>query len=458
LRSITDRAAANEAIQAFAGRRGDYEARNAYERNFMAGVPARIESARAQVVLSAVNALAVHFGSYPDQRKTLIVVSEGIERVERRRGLEYLPTFDTIRRSAQQANVAIYAVNPGDALPRDADPMAALALETAGRAFDGADVDAINAALRRASDDAAGYYLLSYRASRPDDGGFHVVDVRVKRPGTQLRARRGYFSPSPDDTLRRALLDKIEHPAPPPPVEPAAHSSPLIRPWVGSARGSNGKTRLTIVWEPVPRQNDRLKRVPTRINLTALAPDNSVLFEGVVLPTGAGTMNDPAGPPARATFEMPPGRLRLRTTILDAAQTVMDTDVRSITVRDMSGVSIATPEVLRARNAREFRALDSAQAVPVAAREFSRAERLFVRFSAYGAPGSEVKVAARLLSRLGPMRELTISDADGDSSGPLMRGLDVPLAGLAVGDYVIEVSAVGPGGEAKDVVDFRVTP
>jgi hypothetical protein len=227
---------------------------------------------------------------------------------------------------------------------------------------------------------------------------------------------------------------------------------------VGSARGSNGKTRLTIVWEPVPRQNDRLKRVPTRINLTALAPDSSVLFEGVVLPTGAGTMNDPDGPPARATFEMPPGRLRLRMTILDAAQAVMDTDVRSITVRDMSGVSIATPEVLRARNAREFRALDSAQAVPVAAREFSRAERLFVRFSAYGAPGSEVKVAARLLSRLGPMRDLTISDADGNGETTPMRGLDVPLAGLAVGDYVIEVRAVGPGGEAKDVVDFRVTP
>jgi len=38
-----------------------------------------------------------------------------------------------------------------------------------------------------------------------------------------------------------------------------------------------------------------------------------------------------------------------------------------------------------------------------------------------------------------------------------VRELDVPLAGLAAGDYVIEVSASSAGGEAKDVIDFRVT-
>ena len=452
----TDRSAAIAAVQSFDGRRGSYDARNSYEQNFMAGVPARIEAARSQVVLSALNALAVHFSGYADQRKTLIVVSEGTSRIDRRRGLEYLPTFDTIRRSAQQANVAIYAINPGDALAIDADPLTTLAAETTGQSF--TDVDA---GLRRAADDAGAYYLLTYRASRPDDGRFHPVDVQVKRPGAQLRARRGYYSPSPDDALRKAVLAKLDNPTPPPPLEPAPRASPLIRPWFGTARGADGKTRVTFVWEPVLRATtDRVRRVPTRIKLTALAPDNSVLFEGIVLPTGAGIVDDVTGPFSRASFEMTPGRLRLRMAILDAAQTVMDTDVRSLSVRDMaSGVSIATPEVMRARNAREFRALDNAQAVPVAAREFSRNERLFIRFHAYGPSGASVTVAARLMSRMGPMRELSVVAAAGGDDGGVMgvRELDVPLAGLAVGDYVIEVSASSAGGEAKDVIDFRVT-
>jgi len=453
IQTSTDRTAALQAIRSFEGRRGEYDARNAYERNFMAGVPARIEAARNQVVISALNALAVHFSTFLDQRKTLIVVSEGVARVEHRRGLEYLPTLETIRRSAQQANVAIYAVNPGDALAHDADSLAMLATETSGQSFS-VDVDT---ALRRASEDAGAYYLLTYRASRPDDGRFHAVEVRIKRPGTQLRARPGYYSPSPDDALRRALLDKLAHPTPPPPPEPAPHASTLIRPWFGTARGANGKTRVTIVWEPTARAlSDRLKRIPTQLKVTALAGDDSVLFEGAILPTGAGAMDDPGGPQSRASFEVTPGRLRLRMAVLDAAQAVLDTDIRTISVRDMSGVSIATPEVLRARNAREFRALDNVLAVPVAAREFSRTERLFIRFRAYGTAAGDVTVGARLLSRMGPMRQLPVAAID-DGGLSKRQEIDVPLAGLAAGDYVIEVSASGPGGEAKDVIDFRVT-
>ena len=90
---------------------------------------------------------------------------------------------------------------------------------------------------------------------------------------------------------------------------------------------------------------------------------------------------------------MAPGRLRLRMTIQDVAAQEIDRDVRELSIRDLrGGVAIGTPEVLRSRNAREFRSLDVAAAVPVVAREFSRTERLLIRFPAYGpsdaAPGS----------------------------------------------------------------------
>ena len=35
--------------------------------------------------------------------------------------------------------------------------------------------------------------------------------------------------------------------------------------------------------------------------------------------------------------------------------------------------------------------------------------------------------------------------------------VDVPLAGVAPGDYIIEVKATGEGGEAKELIGFRVT-
>jgi hypothetical protein len=92
--------------------------------------------------------------------------------------------------------------------------------------------------------------------------------------------------------------------------------------------------------------------------------------------------------------------------------------------------------------------------VPVASREFSRTERLMIRFRAYGQVDAPVAVAARLLSRMGPMRELPVTAASGASS---VNWIDVPLAGLAVGEYVIEVSATSGTGQAKDLIDFRVT-
>src|SRR5437773_3329509 len=107
IRLTRDREAVRRAILSFEGRKGEYEPRNAYERDYIAGTPARIDVARNQVALSAINALAVHLGSLTDRRKTLIVATEGIGRSERRRG-EYLPTLETISRSANRPNVAVY--------------------------------------------------------------------------------------------------------------------------------------------------------------------------------------------------------------------------------------------------------------------------------------------------------------------------------------------------------------
>ena len=457
IRLTRDRDAARQSIQTAAGRKGAYEARNPYERNFIAGTPVRIEGIRNQVAWSAINALAVHMGGLADIRKTLIVVSESIGGPDRRRGQEYLATRDTVVRSANRANVAIYTVDPSETTDAatDADPLRTLAGETDGAAIAG-DLDA---GLHRASADSNRYYLLTYRSARPDDGRFHEIQARVTRPGIRLRARKGYVAPSPDDTLRATLLAHANDPKPAAPLEPAPHVSPLIRPWFGIARGPTGKARVTFVWEPAARvPGDRgVVKNPARLVFTARAGDGTVLFDGPVAATGPATIDEPGATSARAVFDMPPGRLRLRMSIQDVTSRVLDTDIRDISIRELKGdVAIGTPEVLRARNAREFRTLETDSAVPVASREFSRTERLLIRFPAYAPEGDRPTVSARLLSRLGqPMRDLTVAAVPGDDGE---HAIDLPLAGLAAGEYVVEVEAATSSGEAKDRVGFRVTP
>ncbi len=90
-------------------------------------------------------------------------------------------------------------------------------------------------------------------------------------------------------------------------------------------------------------------------------------------------------------------------------------------------------------------------AVPLPVREFSRTDRLLIRVPAYGPGATTPMLGAHLLNRAGqPMSDLQISPS------PLadMQQIDLPLAGLAVGEYLLEIKA----GDQKELVGFRVTP
>jgi hypothetical protein len=279
--------------------------------------------------------------------------------------------------------------------------------------------------------------------------------VTVRAPGVDVRARKGYWAPSPDDVLRARLLARASEPRAP--SEPPRRISPLIRPWFGISRGASGKTEVNFVWEPaarVPGDRTRLA-APTKLTLQVFGPDGAALFDGVVRAASssvAGAMGDST----RASFETAPGRLRLRMSIEDAAARLVDTDVRDLVVGPMTApVVLGTPEVLRVRSARDLRAIASdPAAVPVAAREFSRAERLLIRVPAY-APDDTPRVTARLSSRSGAaMRDLEV--APGPS--PDVCQIDLPLAGLASGEYSVSLLATSEAGEARADVAFRVMP
>jgi VWFA-related protein len=74
------------------------------------------------------------------------------------------------------------------------DSLRTLAEETGG--FAAVNTNALDTAFARIVDANSRYYVLGYYPpTHPRDGRFHRIDVRVKRPGLRVSARKGYASP-----------------------------------------------------------------------------------------------------------------------------------------------------------------------------------------------------------------------------------------------------------------------
>jgi hypothetical protein len=171
--------------------------------------------------------------------------------------------------------------------------------------------------------------------------------------------------------------------------------------------------------------------------------------------TAADGGSTPKGP-SRVVFEVAPGKMQLRLAVEGASAGVLDSEVREIVVPDLTSTqtSLGTPVLFRARTPREIQQLKAdAQAVPATTREFSRTDRVFMRVAAYGAGAPALSV--HMLNRAGQsMSELPVTPPASPGADAVV---DVPLAGVAPGDYIIEVKATGEGGQAKELIGFRVT-
>lgn len=443
-----DRAALHGVIDKFEGRRGDYEPRTAFERSYILGDRGRADEQRAQSTWSTLNALTLHLANLGAGRSSLLLVSEQADPVVRRRGFESLPTSTSVTRTANRSNVSIYVFDPRDKNQRAASPdegpnlLGVLADDTDGMTISGPET--VDAGLRQMLADASSYYLLSYRSARSRDGIFHAVDVRVTRPGVKVRARKGYWAPTPDEIQRANMLAHANDPPPAIKLQPARHVSQTIRPWFGVSRAANGKTRVTFVWEParvVP--GDRRVKIAAHVQMKAVGSDGATAFDGQVAERAA------------AVFDVPPGRTTFEMSIEDAAANAIDSDVRDIIVRDLKGtVVLGTPEVFRARTARDVRGLrEESDAAPVASREFSRAEILLIRVPAY-APAASTVTAALVSPARQAIRQLDVATTAGASG---WARIEVPLAGLPPGQYAVEIAAKTAGASAKESVAFRVT-
>jgi VWFA-related protein len=510
------------AVQHFEGRKYDYQPRYPFEEQYAMYPAATVEQIRNQVSLSALESLVTHLGSLREGRKAVILVSEGFTGLlpaqlndpissmpgignpaRAAQGLEsvddrtaFLANIDIqqmlrpVYDAANRNNAAIYAIDPRglatgefglsegvgqqtdrQLLQSTMDSLRTLSEETDGRAI--VNRNDLESGLKQVVRDSSAYYLLGYNSTHTaPDGKFHEIKVRIKRPGVQVRARKGYWALTREE-MARSL-------APPRPPVPGPVSKALgsiaeprrgryIRSWIGTGKGEGGRTRMTFVWGPLPpvpglersRSLQVLLQASRGVRVYYSGPvESEAPARGEPTARPAGEANQPAPPAASAavTFEAEPGTLQVRITVKGEKGETLDSEVRDLTVPDLTGVAVAlsTPSVYRSANAREFNALlANPSPVPTPGREFRRTERLIVRFDVY-AQGSELPVvSARVLNRMGKgMADLPVR-------APRPPGayyqLDLPLAGFAAGEYLIEVKAAGTGGEAVELVPVKIT-
>jgi len=193
-----DRAPVIKAIRAFRGRRGDYTPTRPVEEEHLRH-PQAIESIRRQITTSALEGLATHLGGIKQGRKTVLFVSEGFA--------EPISELQDVYQAANRSNVAIYPIDPRGMTGSNGgttagqmmnfavgarDMLRTLAFETGGRAI--VYRNDIRGETQQIVRDASAYYLIAYESPHPDDGKFHRVSVRAKRPRATVFARTGYWS------------------------------------------------------------------------------------------------------------------------------------------------------------------------------------------------------------------------------------------------------------------------
>ena len=355
-----------------------------------------------------------------------------------------LPVFDTPIGPAPPPPVAVDAALLRNRLTN---------LRSLAEATDGIAVmnsNDLDTGLKRISDDLSSYYLLGYYSTNGKlDGRFHNIKVRVKRPGVDVRARKGYRSA----TRAEVTSAKTAAPAPAPDwlanVTSAISVLARIRP----------DSRLSLNVVPVPAAGSRaVSTVWIAGELQPVSGADPWTRGGTVdLDVKAGSSSATARvtlAPGERVFAIPVKlssavdsgslQVRARLTGTDPAAEglggVLTVDVPQ---------AVGQPMIFRRGPATGNRVQ------PAASFQFSRTERARLDFPV----GADVKAgAARLLDKAGKPLPIpvTVAERTDEQTGQRWLTAEIVLAPLGAGDYAVELLLTSGTTEQKVVTALRV--
>ena len=378
---------------------------------------------------------------------------------------------------ANRANVSFYPVDPRGIVVFDDDivPVAGVgqnptidpvedsrrlgerhtAMRTMAESTDGAavlDTNNFAPALQRMTADLTSYYLLGYYSTGNLDGKFHAIAVRVKRPGVQIRARRGYLAANTASTAQLSLAE-------------SAISAAVV---AETRAVSNALATLSAIGNEPP--------VFVQAALGWPAPDTPAVWAVVELPRATSGVDwskggeadvlliDPAGNTAGSSHvTLTTAGGGVRTVISPRALVPGSYEIR---VRASSpgaatanqSIRLTLPSSADGAGVMFFRRGPTTgnREVPTADLRFRRSDTLRLLVPASPAMAAE---SARLLDRTGRALAVPVTlMASQEAGGATWLSGQATLAPLAPGDYLVEIVATTGGDQKRTLTAFRVVP
>ena len=422
-------------------------------------------------VLGTLRDLANLLGQIPERRKILIYVGPGqgydpevlvtMEKVTANGSapspfnrVEQQGMYDNLLglfRVAQRANVSIYTVDPSGLTGSSPsspskDFLRLVASNTGGRAVIGNNQPQSQVPIMMAEN--AAYYLIAFRSTNQrTEGKFRRVEVKVNRPGVEVRTRRGYVEgrtagpqamPNMNPALNR-LIPATQLPLGlwAVPVSSAADGSHPVAMMVDvtlAREGAPAQERLVVSYSIVDMSGR--ERASGRKDLTVRAPAGSD-------PTYTAQVT--------AMANLPPGRYDVRLSAQSLERNRRGGMLGDIFVPDfakeplsLTGLFVGTPG--------DARGDEVAVAVGMATttdRSFATADSIVAALRIYQAkqPLAPVTVKATILDANDKVAfEATEKiAAETFAPGAAPYRLPLPLAKLAAGEYMLRIEAARSG-------------
>jgi VWFA-related protein len=457
--------------------------------------------------IETLEQVAVALRALPQQRKTVLYISagvpvalEGVLRPEE--GQQYLnnvlacngrkrDAMARLFRQAQLSNVTIQAVDPkglivGDMGPLDpSNPLSGTGtqrvefLKTVAETTGGRAVVNNNDMERQVPalfDETRSYYLLGVDSGvTADDGKLHRVEVRVNRPGVEVRTREGFYVPSAKERREmaaqpaRSLEDSIAGPLPKGDV-------PLDVAVVPFAEAGDTRRAALAVVLGITQELDVNRRRQTRTERV------EVLSAAFHPETGKGqgerrqtldvafkpTYSDTALFEVMSRLPVTPGRYQVRLGVRTAdgktgsVYTYVEVPDFSREPLSLSGLIFSAAPAPKAAPPDAFK--DLTPFLPTARREFDPADRVTAFVRAYrgrsDARASTPPVAmARLTDASNSVhleQALETNPDDWRNHARVDYHLPLPMATLPDGEYLLSLDVTAAQHSARRAVRFHV--
>jgi VWFA-related protein len=454
------------------------------------------------VVQSAIRVLA----SLPDRRKAIVYVGQGVPVDLEMAAAPQAPGMPgsagssalaqstlmiRLRRQmqdafedARRANVNVYTVDPCglrvDPPPPPPPPTCVPGLEveylrtvarnTGARAV--VDTNDFDPGVQAIFDENASYYLLGYQSTDTRrDGKFRRIEVRVNRPGVEVRTRSGYQSErTGDEARRKAELAKAPLGAALAGVLPKSDLPLQITaaPFPIAGRRESGVAIVVAVRQPLrPSEQRHVEKVDLQVSAYDVDGRHQAsrrLVANVAIRAGASGL---AAYEVLSRLDLRPGRYQLRIGAHVGSLSTSGSIYYDVDVPDprgapftLSGLVISASNGPAVAPADAFKGL--IPVIPTSRREFARTERAtaFLRVHRGDrARDASAALRVRLLDDTGAAamdQPQTIPSAAFTKDGAADVSIDLPLSQLRAGSYLLTVETSEASSPIRRTVRFEI--